>query len=171
MRIFRVKVITMIDSNSTGMEQAVNKQVWEIPLRSLKTLIQLFKELQEDRKTIDICFGGDKKELTFRGLQDEYKPWNDHNFPDRDVYYPLLGAMEELGELAHAHLKDICGVKGTHEQHHEQHHEKKKDAIGDIVVFLADYCTANGIDFQKAVEDTWNEVKKRDYNKMREENK
>ena len=45
--------------------------------------------------------------LTFRRLQDEQRPWVEHNFAGREPWKPLVGAMEELGELAHAHLKWI----------------------------------------------------------------
>lgn len=42
-----------------------------------------------------------------RKLQEEQKPWVKHNFGDRPSWMPLLGAVEELGELAHAHLKKL----------------------------------------------------------------
>ena len=97
--------------------------------------------------------------LTFRQLQEEQAPWVAHNFPGREAYYPLLGAIEELGELAHAHLKNIQGIRGTP----EEHHAAKIDAVADTVTFLADYCTASGIDFQEAMETTWAKVKTRDW--------
>lgn len=98
-------------------------------------------------------------ELTLRQLQEEQRPWQQHNFPGREAYYPLLGAVEELGELAHEHLKDIQGIRGTH----EEHMEKAKDAVADTIIFLSDYCSAMGFDLQEIVEQTWNEVKKRDW--------
>ena len=97
--------------------------------------------------------GASPPELTFRQLQQQQIPWVKHNFPTRDAYYPLLGAVEELGELCHAHLKSLQGIRGTA----AEHQEAKKDAVADAVIFLADYCTANDIDFQEAVEKTWGE--------------
>ncbi|MCL5265162.1 MAG: hypothetical protein M1343_08235 [Chloroflexi bacterium] len=119
-------------------------------------------------------------DLTFRQLQQEQRAWIQYNFPGRHDFQPLLGVVEELGELAeatddprlleltkklgklaHSHLKRVQGIRGTA----EEHHAKAKDAIGDIVVFLSDYCSACGYDFQEIIETTWAEVKQRDWQK------
>lgn len=97
--------------------------------------------------------------LTLKQLQDEQRAWVAHNFPGREPFYPLLGAVEELGELAHAHLKGLQGIRGTP----EEHHAAKVDAIADTIIFLADYASANGIDLQDAVESTWEKVRLRDW--------
>jgi len=73
----------------------------------------------------------------------------------------LLGAVEELGELAHAHLKQEQGIRGTA----AEHEEKAKDAVADVVIFLSDYCSKRGFEFQAIIEKTWAEVKKRDWRK------
>lgn len=99
--------------------------------------------------------------ITLAQLQSENKEWADKNFPSRLPYYPLLGAVEELGELAHAHLKTLQGIRGTAAQHQAD----KEDAIGDILVYLADYCSQNGIDMELALSRTWDKVKRRDWNK------
>lgn len=105
-------------------------------------------------------------EFTLRGLQKEQEPWVDHNFEPGNTrnparaYKPLLGVVEEVGELSHAHLKSLQGIRTG-----EDHAAKSKDAIGDLVIFLADYCTAMGYDFQECVEATWNQVKTRDWKK------
>lgn len=91
-------------------------------------------------------------------LQAEQRAWVAHNFVDRPTWMPLLGAMEELGELAHAHLKEAQGIRL-----HENHTEKAKDAIADIVIFLADYCSSRGFDFEELVRTTWDQVKQRDW--------
>lgn len=93
-----------------------------------------------------------------RDLQQEQYAWIKHNFPNRKNYQPLLGVMEELGELTHAHLKHEQNIRTS-----EDHYLKKIDAVGDIVIFLTDYCTANNIDLEDAVTKTWNDVKKRDW--------
>ena len=95
-----------------------------------------------------------------RKLQQEQIPWVRHNFGNRPSYWPLLGVMEEVGELAHAHLKNEQGIRNQ-----EDHFENKKDAIADIVIFLADYCQAEGIDFESVVQETWDKVKQRDWKK------
>lgn len=101
----------------------------------------------------------DCKALTFRRLQDEQRPWVAHNFPNHDSQDPLLGAVEELGELAHAHMKLKQGIRGTP----TELVSAAKDAIADMVIYLADYCTARGFDFQSLVEETWTRVKSRDW--------
>lgn len=61
-------------------------------------------------------------------IQDEQVSWQQHNFPDRPSWVPLMGVGEELGELIDAVLPlDI------------------HDAIGDTVIYLADYCTSQNI--------------------------
>ena len=97
--------------------------------------------------------------FTFKQLQTEQKEWSAHNFPNRESYMPLLGVIEEVGELAHAHLKGEQSIRYTE----DEVFLKKKDAIGDILIFLADYCTTNGLDMQEAIEDTWIKVKQRDW--------
>ena len=98
-------------------------------------------------------------DLTFSRLQEQQRPWVAHNFPKREPYFPLLGAMEELGELAHAHLKMLQGIRGTR----EEHLMNAQDAVADIVIFLSDYCSAMGFDFQSIMENTWEKVRKRDF--------
>jgi NTP pyrophosphatase (non-canonical NTP hydrolase) len=103
--------------------------------------------------------------LTLRQLQEEQKPWVAHNFPGGKPYRPLLGAVEEIGELCHAHLKDEQGIRGDADPviRAAAYRRDKIDAIGDILIYLADYCTANGIDMQDALERTWTAVKQRDW--------
>lgn len=98
--------------------------------------------------------------ITLRKLQSVTGRWAKHNFGDkRAPHQPLLGISEEVGELCHAHLKKEQGIRGTPEELDAQ----ARDAVGDIVIFLADYCNLNGFDFQDAVDSAWNEVSKRDW--------
>lgn len=99
--------------------------------------------------------------MNLKTLQVENKAWAEYNFPGYEDYYPLLGIFEECGELAHAMLKIKQGIRGTK----EDHEAKAKDAIGDIVIFLACYCNAMGFDLQECVEQAWAQVKKRDWRK------
>ena len=93
-----------------------------------------------------------------RKLQEEQKPWVKHNFGDRPAWMPILGIMEELGELAHAFLKRAQGIRTN-----EDHSEDIKDAVADIVIFLSDFCSSEGIDFESVVQETWDKVKQRDW--------
>jgi hypothetical protein len=72
--------------------------------------------------------------FTLEQLQEEQVLWVQHNFPDRPSWMPLMGVCEEVTELARAHANFD--------------HEEILDAIGDIVVFASDYCSAMGWDMQ-----------------------
>lgn len=59
----------------------------------------------------------------------------------------LLKAISEMGELADAHAKnDIPEIK---------------DAVGDILVCLVNYCKLEGLDLMQCCEGAWNEIKDR----------
>lgn len=94
-------------------------------------------------------------------LQQEVAVWAAKNFKGKLPHQPLLGVSEEVGELCHAHLKLEQGIRGNR----EELHAKKVDAVGDILIYLADYCTQNHIDLDLAVTTAWNEVVKRDWEK------
>lgn len=104
-------------------------------------------------------------DLTFAQLQERIAPWVKRNFGDRPSWQSLLGVQEEVGELSHAHLKEVQRIRGTA----EEHQANAKDAVADIVIFLADYCSARDWDMQAIVEATLSEVLKRDWVKARGE--
>lgn len=93
-------------------------------------------------------------------LQGEVHQWRTRNFPDNPTH-PLLGMVEELGELTHAHLKLEQEIRGDKSIHCAE----KIDAIGDLVIYLADYCSQNRIALGAAVVKTWEQVQKRDWKK------
>lgn len=97
--------------------------------------------------------------LTFEQLQQEQREWSLKNFGPHDAIDPLLGAFEELGELAHAVLKQRQGIRGTA----EEHEAAAKDAVADTIIFLADYCTCRGWDLGQIVAETWAFVRQRDW--------
>lgn len=76
-------------------------------------------------------------------LQAEVAEWALRNFPNATIHQPLIGVAEECGELCHAHLKAEQGIRGTP----EEHLAAKKDAIGDMVIYLMHYCALAGIDW------------------------
>jgi NTP pyrophosphatase (non-canonical NTP hydrolase) len=87
--------------------------------------------------------------------------WNKKNFGEHygTGYRLLLGCMEELGELSHAHLKGEQGIRHTP----EEILHLKKDAIGDIVVFLLNYCDSQNIDILECLQIVWDTLKQRDW--------
>ncbi len=100
------------------------------------------------------------RRMFLKTLQIEQDRWNMRNFGMQSGMRMLIGVMEELGELSHAHLKASQSIRVN-----EDHEAAKKDAVGDIVIYLAGYCNSENIDFAQAVEDAWQEVSKRDWQK------
>lgn len=92
-------------------------------------------------------------------IQREHRHWMNHNFPERDAYWLLLGVVEEVGELAHSHLKRIQGIRHTQQELDEM----ARDAVGDIAIFLIGYCSEMGWDFAEILDSVWPEVAKRDW--------
>ena len=108
--------------------------------------------------------------IDLKNIQKEIGEWADKNFGDelsgnpnkwRPAYHPLLGIQEEVGELSHAHLKEAQGIRGTKEEHEAE----AKDAIGDIIIYIADYCHLRKFDLEDIIDSTWKEVQKRDWKK------
>ena len=97
--------------------------------------------------------------MTLSELQIEVGKWAQKNFPKALPHQPLLGAVEELGELSHSHLKMEQGIRASW----DEHFDGKCDAIGDVVIFLAHYCCLNNILLQGVVDTTWAKVKQRDW--------
>lgn len=96
-------------------------------------------------------------------LQIQLRHWQEHNFPGRPAWQPLLGLQEELGELSHAYLKREQNIRVT-----ENHNENIRDAVADILIFLCDFCNAENIDIETELQRTWTEVSKRDWRKQEE---
>ena len=98
--------------------------------------------------------------LSLKDLQEQHAEWLSHNFPDQQPHDGLLGLTEEVGELAHAHLKYYQGIRGIGQV---QYLLEAGDAIGDIVIYLASYCNTNGFNLQEEVEKAWGQVSQRDW--------
>lgn len=92
-------------------------------------------------------------------LQEERDRWIRHNFPRDELVDSILGAVEELGELAHAFLKEKQGIRGSNSELEAQ----MADAVADCVIYLAGVATHLGLDYGKLVQETWDQVKQRDW--------
>jgi NTP pyrophosphatase (non-canonical NTP hydrolase) len=95
----------------------------------------------------------------FEQLQFEQRNWQDQNFPNAGRHECFYGVVEEIGELSHALLKMDQGIRGTQQEHMAE----VKDAIGDIIIYLAGLSNKRGINLQEAVETAWDEVKQRNW--------
>lgn len=86
--------------------------------------------------------------MNFIQLCEEVNEWSIGNFGQDSAENKALGFVEETGELvdafvictgkiAHSLLKMRQGIRGTK----EEHYLKMCDAIGDCMVYLADFCS------------------------------
>ena len=91
-------------------------------------------------------------------IQMEMIPWHNHNFPDAPLWQPVMGAVEEVGALCHAALKQAQGIRTN-----EDHDKNIDDAIGDIVIYLMHVCNIRGKFLEDIVENTWSKVSQRDW--------
>lgn len=70
---------------------------------------------------------------SWQKLVNERNKWVAHNFPDTpSPDGSILGMIEELGELAHSHLKEEQAIRGRA----RQHQIKARDAIGDLTIYM-----------------------------------
>lgn len=101
--------------------------------------------------------------ISLRDFQNDVRQWSMKNFGEQSYVNPLLGVAEEVGELNHAVLKIRQGIREDKDFLKEQ----IEDAIGDILIYLADFCSRfdEGVDMQNAVENAWKIVKQRDWKK------
>ncbi len=142
---------------------------------SLKREIgKLFMEYHDKRWT-EIPTSEDKEELHFKYarkaiqiLKNEGKviaeyqkfavDYHKKEFGTKDQEYRLLlGCGEELGELFHAHLKGEQKIRHTP----KEILHKKKDSIGDLMMFLLNYCHTQKIDIMECLEIAKKELEKR----------
>jgi NTP pyrophosphatase (non-canonical NTP hydrolase) len=94
-------------------------------------------------------------------LQEEHREWVRRNFPTEQKHSPLLGIMEEVGELAHAHLKNEQNVRKAADP--IVANAMKADALGDIFIYMMSYCNQNDLDLETCVGEAWTQVKARDW--------
>lgn len=78
--------------------------------------------------------------FTWIRLQSEVGRWAEKNFPASPPKHQVLGLVEELGELAHAHLKGEQGIRGST----EAHAAAARDAVADSYIFFMHACTSLG---------------------------
>ncbi len=97
--------------------------------------------------------------MDIRALQENVSNWAKYNFGDRTWVDCFMGLVEEVGELSHALLKQQQGIRGSA----EDHEAAAKDAVGDIILYLADLCHRRGWDMDRIICDTLSEVLSRDW--------
>ena len=94
--------------------------------------------------------------------------WLKHNFPKATPRDQFIGIVEEVGELARAELKGKQKIRGYNANKVD---EITKDAVGDIFIYLANYCNVKGISLQECIDIAWEEISQRDWIKNPETGK
>lgn len=80
-------------------------------------------------------------------VQDERNEWERVNFPTAGLEQAVLGVIEEIGELAHAHLKEQQQIRGSS----EEHRVAARDAVGDALIYLMGVCRFSDFYLDEAV--------------------
>ena len=95
--------------------------------------------------------------MSLTRLQGEMQVWLHTNFPATDAVQQFFGVAKGVGKLANSMLKLDQGIRG------DDHIAEAKDAVGDIAIFLMNFCNKQGWNFEEILTETWNEVKGRDW--------
>ena len=84
---------------------------------------------------------------TLTEIYKEHGIWEAKNFPDSTADDNILGIIEEIGELAHAILKQKQGIRTN-----ENHTADIRDAVADIMIFLLGYVRKRKSDLVLGIE-------------------
>lgn len=102
-----------------------------------------------------------KHKVDITQVQHEQQIWSNKNGLSQKGYQMILGLIEELGELSHAHLKHEQNIRKMGDRKASE--AAKKDAVGDIFIFLLGYCNTQGFNLEAIIKDTWEQVSKRNW--------
>jgi NTP pyrophosphatase (non-canonical NTP hydrolase) len=94
-------------------------------------------------------------------LQARLVRWQVRNFGAVPIEQNCLGASEEVGELCHAVLKSLHGIRGFDDR--DKLREAAGDAIADCVIFLMQASTCLRLDFETLLRLTAERVMQRDW--------
>lgn len=100
-----------------------------------------------------------REDSTLTRIQEEHREWVEKNFPGESIEQRTLGVCEEAGELAHHVLKMQQKIRGSKLYHLGE----AVDAIGDLCIFALGVCDYLEVDLQEVIENTWEDVKKRNW--------
>ena len=79
--------------------------------------------------------------------------------PDSQEEQDFMKIVEKLGDLSHALLKLKQGIRGTP----DELEDKARDAVGDILIYLMNFCSEKEWDMAAILQETWKEVSERDW--------
>jgi len=166
----------LIENEETSTAQSLMSLMSKNELLSRSTLISNFLRDIEDLISVDETLEESSTELDLRELQGQVHKWGKENFGLNiskingiilGSLAPLIGMTEELGELNHAVLKYHQGIRGFND---EKYKAERDDALADILVYMCDFASREGVDLLSVLNDTWRKVViKRDWKKNPEE--
>ncbi len=107
--------------------------------------------------------------MSLDDYQDLLHEWQSKNFGSQPISNAALGVAEEAGELAHAVLKRLQGIRGFRDD--VKYHAAVTDAIGDIAIYSMQLCSAIGVSFDSVVRHTADHVLQRDWKRFDESGK
>lgn len=111
-----------------------------------------------------------RSEPSLREVQQEVGKWSVEQFGDNanniskhdslpmGSKAALWGIVEEIGELNHVTICRHQGRRGY--DNGVKYREDRNDAVGDLMIFLCDYCCREGIDLMDILLHTWNNIVK-----------
>jgi len=99
--------------------------------------------------------------IDLKTIQKTLYDWQIDNFSQTKPEWLVLGALEELGELAHIILKKHQAIRGFDHMPEEKLKALIEDAVADTVIYLINFCSSMDIDFETALKRTVEEVTKR----------
>lgn len=110
---------------------------------------------------VGMIFLDDRGVLDLDAFQQDVHRWANENFGEITPIEPLLGMVEELGELCHTVLKNSQDIRGMGDDALAR--LSMEDALGDLCVFMANFAAHAGIRLERAIVDTWAKVRERDW--------
>lgn len=112
---------------------------------------------------MDLPFIDANGNLDLAAFQYDVGQWAERNFGEVQPIQPLLGMVEELGELCHAILKHQQGIRGFEDEATVR--VAIEDAVGDLMVYAANFMNRHGLSLERAIVETWTTVRQRDWTK------
>lgn len=96
--------------------------------------------------------------LSLIELQEQVIKWTKHNFGGHGPVFPLMMAVTEMGELAHAQGRLAASVGDAIAER-----IKAQEAVARVTIQLADYCARMGFGYQGTLENVWGRMRQHDY--------
>lgn len=97
--------------------------------------------------------------MDLSGLQNDMHEWRMEQFSETTAEVQLNGTMQELGELLEIETKETFGYP----EFAGDNTDAKMKEVGDIVIYLAGYCSLQDMDIEECIKMASEEVLSRDW--------